>query len=267
MKLLFPGFLSKVVTLSYDDGVRQDLRLLPILNKYGIKGTFNLNSGLFGVEKHYGEIDASRLSIPQLLSLYDGQEVASHTLTHPHLEELSDSEQRIEYESDLANLSKLFGKPVFGSAYPFGTYNEETLNILASLGVHYARTTKSTYAFSQPYDFLLWHPTIHHRDPLLKETEEKFFTSDEELAIFYLWGHAYEFDIDDNWDVIEGFCKDMASHKEVWKATNEQIYSYIKAARLLYIRNGEIVNPSSKEVFFSHNGINHSLPPKGRLTV
>lgn len=43
----FPGFRRKALTLSYDDGVVNDRRLIEIMNKYGLKGTFNLNSGLF----------------------------------------------------------------------------------------------------------------------------------------------------------------------------------------------------------------------------
>lgn len=36
---------KKAVTFSFDDGVTQDIRLIEIFNKYGLKGTFNLNSG------------------------------------------------------------------------------------------------------------------------------------------------------------------------------------------------------------------------------
>jgi hypothetical protein len=46
MSLLFPNGLSKALTLSYDDGVEQDIRLVGIMNKYGLKGTFNLSGGL-----------------------------------------------------------------------------------------------------------------------------------------------------------------------------------------------------------------------------
>ena len=44
---MFSGKM-KAVTFSYDDGVTQDIRLLEILNKYGLKSTFNINSGLLG---------------------------------------------------------------------------------------------------------------------------------------------------------------------------------------------------------------------------
>lgn len=45
---LFPGGRKKAFTLSSDDGVTQDTRLTELMRKYGIKGTFHLNSGLMG---------------------------------------------------------------------------------------------------------------------------------------------------------------------------------------------------------------------------
>ena len=44
--LRFPGFLKKALTLSYDDGVDTDIKMIDILNRHGIKATFNLNTGL-----------------------------------------------------------------------------------------------------------------------------------------------------------------------------------------------------------------------------
>ena len=46
----FPGGKAKALTLSYDDGVRQDKKLIEIFNKNGIKGTFNIHSEGFGTQ-------------------------------------------------------------------------------------------------------------------------------------------------------------------------------------------------------------------------
>ena len=48
--LRYPNGLAKALTISYDDGVEQDIHLLELMEKYGIKGTFNLNSGSFAEE-------------------------------------------------------------------------------------------------------------------------------------------------------------------------------------------------------------------------
>ena len=42
------GKLKKAVTFSYDDAITQDVQMIELMNKYGIKGTFNLNSQLLG---------------------------------------------------------------------------------------------------------------------------------------------------------------------------------------------------------------------------
>ena len=70
----FPGGKHKVLTMSYDDGKLEDRRLVSIFNKYGIKGTFHLNSGL--------EMD-TRIPTSEYQELYKGHEVSCHTLTHP----------------------------------------------------------------------------------------------------------------------------------------------------------------------------------------
>ncbi len=44
---MFNG-LNKAVTFSYDDGVTQDIRLIEMFNRYGLKSTFNINSELLG---------------------------------------------------------------------------------------------------------------------------------------------------------------------------------------------------------------------------
>ena len=48
--ILFPGFKRKALTFSYDDGVRQDKRLVKLFLQHGLKGTFNICSGFQGGE-------------------------------------------------------------------------------------------------------------------------------------------------------------------------------------------------------------------------
>lgn len=89
MEMLFDGGKRKVLTLSYDDGTIHDRRLVAMMNEYGIRGTFNLNSGMFSqkgtaVINGY-ETDMSRIAAEEVKTLYAGHEVASHTLTHPSL--------------------------------------------------------------------------------------------------------------------------------------------------------------------------------------
>ena len=95
IKKLYPQGQAKAFSVSYDDGVLQDVRFVNLLNQYNLKGTFNLNSGLMENEFewiHETGCIVKRLSKEKVLSLYDGHEVASHTLTHPFMQEKTENE-------------------------------------------------------------------------------------------------------------------------------------------------------------------------------
>lgn len=85
----FPGGKKKALTLSYDDGVEQDIRLIDIMKKNGLKGTFNLNSGCYAPEGTVYPVGTihRRMTKNQVTKLYSesGMEVAVHGLMHPHL--------------------------------------------------------------------------------------------------------------------------------------------------------------------------------------
>jgi peptidoglycan/xylan/chitin deacetylase (PgdA/CDA1 family) len=254
---MYPGFKPKAATFSYDDGISQDRELLSLLRQEGFKATFNLNSGHSGLQKirtdlEGREVDCSHLVLEENVSLYAGMEIASHSYSHPFLETLPYQEQSEEISKDKENLEKLFQQKIIGFAYPYGTYNSDTLKALAAQGILYARTVQSTYEFHRPYNFLLWHPTIHHNDSRLEETLKRFLQTEEELAICYIWGHAYEFALQHNFSLIGKIGKMIGHKDDIWYATNGEICSYIKAAELVYYKKREegfFVNPSEKEVY------------------
>lgn len=255
--LLFPGGKSKVFTLSYDDGVVQDRRLAQIFRDYGLKCTFNLGSGLLGhqeVAKPLGrpELDVSKVSPEEVPAVYAGHEIAGHALYHSSLDSVGTPLAMWEICQDKRNLEKLAGKPLRMFAYPFGRYDGEAMELLRLAGYRGARTVKSTYSFDLPEDFLVWDPTCHHKDPRLMELAEQFVSGRGfGPQLFYVWGHAYEFDGDNNWDVIETLAKFMAGHADqVWFATNGEIMAYVDAYRSLeYSVDGSMIhNPSALDV-------------------
>ena len=118
----------KALTFSYDDGVTQDRRLIRLLDQYGLKATFNLNSELLG---HDGSllregVTVSHVKVPpeEAADLYRGHEIAAHTLTHPNLTHVPEEAEIIrQTEEDRKNLSALAGYEVRGMAYPGGGVN------------------------------------------------------------------------------------------------------------------------------------------------
>ena len=115
---------KKAVTFSYDDGVTQDRRLVEMMNTYGVKGTFNLNSGMqsyANVWEHSKGLLIHRMNTEGLKELYQGHEIAAHCLTHADLPKYDEETIRNEILEDKKNLEERFGQPVVGMAYPFGT--------------------------------------------------------------------------------------------------------------------------------------------------
>jgi peptidoglycan/xylan/chitin deacetylase (PgdA/CDA1 family) len=222
---MFPKGKMKALTLSYDDGVEQDRKLIEILNRYHIKAAFNLNSGIQTGANGFvkGDIQIRRMNVRGLRELYAGHEIAVHSLTHPHLENLDGETVRNELEQDKLNLERIFGAPVYGMAYPFGTYNDLVVKTVGISSLRYARGVKSTHSFDIPADLLTYQPSCKHTDPRLMELAERFIDLKPVTPqVFYLWGHSYEFDTDRNWQVIEEFCRLMADREDIFYATNAQ---------------------------------------------
>ncbi len=235
----FPGGLHKALTLSYDDGVEQDVRLMEILDKYGIRCTFNLNSGCWAPEGTVypkGQIHR-RMSASQVKMLYQNpnHEVAAHCLTHASLTELNAGQVAHEVLADRENLEAMFGGIIRGLAYPFGSYSDAVVDALKATGTAYARTVVSTNNTEIPADWLRLHPTCHHDAPNLMQLCDRFLADSAPFGsrLFYLWGHSYEFEANDNWHVIEEFCQKMAGRTDIWYATNIQIVDYVNACRAM----------------------------------
>jgi peptidoglycan/xylan/chitin deacetylase (PgdA/CDA1 family) len=264
--LRFPQGRQKAITFSYDDGVEADKRLVAIFNKYGVKGTFNLNSKRFDAAEWNGHMDEQ--------TTYDtffdcGQEIALHGARHIFLDKVPLVEAAKEVLDNRDYLEGKFGRIVNGFAYPYGATNDEIVALLKSLGVTYARTTLSTHSFAIPQNWLRLNPTCHHADKELPVLCDKFFNTNpsdvekhRESWLFFVWGHSFEFDKANNWDVIENLCKKAKSDDNVWKATCGEIYDYVKCYNsLVYSSDGEIVyNPSHQPVWLELRGKIYLIP-------
>lgn len=245
----FPQGVTKALTLSYDDGRVHDRRLVQILNEYGLKGTFHLNSGFFGKEGY--------ITAEEVATLFEGHEVSAHTIDHPFLEQSPMDQVVREIANDREALESLVGYPVRGMSYPFGSYSDQVIHALPTLGIEYARTTGSHGGFHMPSDFLRWHPTCHHKQML--EQADNFLQLEQRhtrLALLYVWGHSYEFENDNNWEMLEQFGEKVQGRLDIWYATNAEIIAYKQALdRLRFSANCQIIqNPSAISVWISAEG-------------
>lgn len=219
----------KAITFSFDDNVIQDIRTIEIMNKYGLKGTFNLNSGYMGQEGSADSIGSGkykrndRCDIPKI---YAGHEVAAHSVKHPTLTLLPDDEVISQVENDRVTLSEIVGYEVVGLAYPNGPFDDRVVNLIKKhTGIKYARTVISTYAFDEQSDLIQFNPTLHHMDGRIYEVCERFFASEcSSPQTLYIWGHAYEMDeVSGGWENFEKLCRFVSGKSDVFYGNNREV--------------------------------------------
>ena len=281
--LRFPEGKPKAVTFSYDDGCRADIKLSQILTKYGLKGTFNLNSAWLG--KSDTDWHLTREEIKEYI-IDKGHEIAVHGAEH----KANGNIRPIEGIQDVFNcrlgLEKDFDMIVRGMAYPDsgvghfhnGTTMSDVENYLKELDIVYARALgKKNDTFDLPEDWYQWMPTAHHDSPEVFELIDKFINyklTDTYLArripkLFYLWGHAYEFDQNDNWNRMEKICEKLSNKNDCWYATNIEIYEYIEAYHSLVFSadSNRIYNPTLKKLWFEIDDTLYSISPNEFLKI
>lgn len=230
----FEGKL-KAVTFSFDDGVTQDIRLINILNRYGLKATFNLNSSYLGLSGQLNRNDHvvrhDKNPACQIAAIYRGHEVAVHTLTHPNLTELDEDTIVWQVEEDRKALEGLTGYQVRCMAYPCGGVNNDdrvAAVIKNRTHIRFARTITSSYSFDIPDNLYRYDPSVYYieKDRLFQLGESFIKLKADRPQVFYIWGHSYEMDAEYiKWDEFEEFCKLISGKADIFYGTNGEIFA------------------------------------------
>ena len=224
---------KKAITFSYDDGVTQDIRLIELLNKYGLKCTFNLNSELLSKKgmliREGKRIAHYKIHTEDVKHIYEGHEVAVHTLTHPNLTQCDDKEIIRQVEADRLNLSELVEYEVVGMAYPCGGVNNDDRVagiIKKNTGVKYSRTITTNNCFDLQENLYRFNPTAYHLDfeKMMQLGREFVEFKPKEPKVFYIWGHSYEMDYGaDYWVKLEEFFKLISNKEDIFYGTNKEV--------------------------------------------
>lgn len=269
----YPNGKSKAVTLSYDDGRKTDMRLSDILTPHNMKCTFNICSSKVGSTNVYLTKDEIRKYI-----LERGHEVAIHGAHHRANGLQRVTAGMVETLDCRRELERMFDTIIKGMAYPnsgilhiegYISY-EKICRYLSDVGIVYARSLKSdNNRFELPSDWYNWIPTASHLNENLFEYVKEFnelivddlFFTQRYPRLFYLWGHSYELEDYNKWDMLEKFCSEIGGKDDVWYATNMEIYEYTKAYNSLQFNVDETIvyNPSLLEIWFCADGKIYSV--------
>ena len=257
IRKLYPGGKAKAFNITYDDGVTQDVRFVALLNRYGLKGTFNLNSQLARegfTWTHPNGMIIKRLPLDKSKIIYHGHEIGSHTLMHPNLGDLPDAEIKRQMRNDKADLENTLGVEVKGFAVPFNYYDETCERIAKQSGFEYARCSELSLSYKPCADYFRWKTGVYHIMPEFLSFVEGFFETEEELAVCQIVGHSYDLDDLHLWDIMEDICRKVSRAPDVWSCTNLELVRYLKAMDRAQIADGAISNGSETELWFAVNG-------------
>lgn len=240
----------KYFTVSFDDGLEQDKRLIRLMHKYGIKGTFNLNAGLLGERgtvKRIGNLGYkdcpadmqdgrifkyaphNRIPRDEIREVYEGMEVASHSYRHEVLGRLPVSAMKESIDRDVAELEQIVGYKIVGHAYPFGSSSVETQNYLREKGMLYGRGVLTGNGFSFPENPWNLRPVCSHISKNVFELLARFRDAvpEQDDLLFYIWGHGYECDYgsrEASWDKTERIFASIAGRNDVEYVTNAEAF-------------------------------------------
>lgn len=268
----YPEGKAKAVTFSYDDGAPQDQRLAELFNKYNMKSTFNFNCDLMR------EDNFTKEQMHEYF-LSKGHEIAIHGANHRANGNLRPIEGIRDVLDCRLALEAKCDRIIRGMAYPdsgitqmgnFGTY-EMVKQYLIELDIAYARTLGGdNNTFMLPADFHAWMPTAHHNNPQIMAFIDEFLKLDISTKAYharrvprllYIWGHSFEFDLNDNWEHMEEICEKLSNNDEIWYATNIEIYDYVEAYKSLkYSADGHrIYNPTLFTLWLDVDGTLYSV--------
>lgn len=134
------------LTVTLDDGSYGQYELgLPIMEKYGIKGTFSIvadwtkenpssssEKGSYGIEKFGWK------QIKEIIE--KGNEIASHNLYHVKMDTMSNEETLREMKESKSILEKNTGAPVYTFVFPYSSTRKDIFNLPGEAGYLFSRT-------------------------------------------------------------------------------------------------------------------------------
>ena len=292
---LYPGYTSKAVVFNYDDAVRYDVELVELLNKYGIKCTFNLVGQ--NIKTNIGSRAPDKSSEEKIFefvkSVYEGHEISNHSMTHipacfdegyvghssAGVKLVGKSfEELIKDTLDCPKyIKENLGADAIGIAWPQGyakqrsDYETKILPAITEAGLKYARAAENG-TFSLPEDWFQWNATCHHKDAVKYTDSFVALNNSGDLKCFFIWGHSYEFENNKNnpelgWTMIEGVMQKLAAEKDIWKATNGDVYRYVEATKLVEVTEKTVKNNSDITVYYNINGQNVEIAPGKTFTI
>lgn len=243
----YPEGKTKALVLSYDDGTIQDIELAKLFDENNLIGTFNLNSKYLGVKRGWPQQNGDTIYqryVPKdsLLIIYKNHEIAAHGAFHKNFTDISSEEVLEEIHTDLGILKSLTNREIISMAYPFGNTNDSIASLIASTGIKNGRTVNDTHEFNFPKNYMMWHPTCHD-SKVLDHLDTYLNLNEQQLSVFYVWGHSWEFGNEERWNNMVKFCESIGKSNDIWSVGHGQLTNYLLATENVIVNEQKILNP------------------------
>lgn len=248
-----------IVTTSWDDGAVEDIKVLNLLNKYGLKGTFYIPESIdYEIEDGKKVV---RMSDSEVKRVAESQEVGAHSLSHIYFDKLNREDVKAEIIGSKGYLEDLIGKEIKMFCYPGGVFREEDAYDVKVAGFLGSRTVEifkfdvndffqmptsiNCYPFPFRYDsfYAFFQPFLKNKAEILKlGLPLKSFLSWQNLAksmfdytvsnggIFHLWGHSWEIEKNNMWRDLEKVLEYISNKHNIKYMTNSETLEFLKTS-------------------------------------
>ncbi len=127
------AFPEKSVLITFDDGYEGIYKYArPELEKRGMKATFFIIPDLVGMpDDTYPYISLEELKELAGNPLFS---IGSHTMSHPHLDQLEAEAQKEEIQNSRKVLEEWTGKQINSLAFPYGAYDKSVIREVQEAG-------------------------------------------------------------------------------------------------------------------------------------
>ncbi len=162
------------IVITFDDGYVNVLRYgLQPLASHGFKAVQFLVADLLGKCNEWdvplGEAAEPMMDAAQVKDwLAAGQDIGSHTLTHPYLTRLPLPKACEEVAASRKKLQDIFQRPIEHFCYPYGDWNEEVRDLVQGAGYGTACTTEAGINTAEVSPFALKRFTARYPSRSLK---------------------------------------------------------------------------------------------------
>jgi peptidoglycan/xylan/chitin deacetylase (PgdA/CDA1 family) len=232
---------TAVLTTSWDDGHRCDVRLARMLKEHGLRATFYVAPE----NQEFAKQDL--LTLPEIRDISQDFEIGAHSMTHRRLPTIPEQEAEREIIQSKAVLEQVTGKEIKVFCYPGGAYTKLHVQLVKDAGYRYARTVaRYSFTVDEPYEAGTSLHVYNHRFDLWQTArfakfrpirvlrylewdslaQAMFDQIIERGGVYHIWGHSWEIDEHNDWERLENVFRYISAHPKVNYVTNGELEAY-----------------------------------------